>query len=148
MSDAKSDTWENGLLLLLFNNTDFTEVGDSGGLLGSASAGNLYISLHTSSPGDSGDQTSNEANYTGYARKGVARSSAGWTVTANAVTNNGAITFDPCTGGSSAVTHFGIGTASSSTGKLLYHGALSATLNVSTGITPEFADGELDLTET
>lgn len=144
---SKANTWENGLLLLVFNNTDFTLVGDAGGLLGSVTPGSLYVSLHTADPGEGGDQTTSEATYTGYARKAVARSAAGWTVTANAVANNGAITFDQCTAGSNTVTYFGVGTDSSGAGKLLYSGALTASLAVSSGITPEFADADLDIDE-
>jgi len=71
---SKSNACENGLLLLMFNNTDFANIGDAGGLQNSATAGSLYISLHTSDPGEAGSQTTNEANYTSYARVAVARS--------------------------------------------------------------------------
>lgn len=144
---SKANTWENGLLELLFKNTDFTDVGDAGGLRGSVTAGSLYVSLHTGDPGEAGDQTTSEAAYTSYARVAVARSAAGWTVTANAVENTAAITFPECTGGSETETHFGVGTASSGAGKLLYSGSLTASLAVSNGITPEFAAGDLDIDE-
>lgn len=144
---SKSNTWENGLLLLVFNNDDFTTVGDAGGLLGSVSAGSLYVSLHTGDPGEGGDQTTSEAAYTSYARVAVARTTGGWTVTANAVENAAAITFVTATGGSETETYFGVGTAASAAGKLLYSGALTSGLAVSNGITPEFAAGDLDITE-
>jgi hypothetical protein len=51
----KTDTWELGLLNLLFTNAAFGGVGDTNGLQPSGSAGSLYISLHTASPGDTGD---------------------------------------------------------------------------------------------
>jgi hypothetical protein len=144
---SKSNSWENMLLLLLFNNTDAANIGDAAGLQNSAAAGSLYISLHTADPGEAGTQTTSEGTYTGYARKAVARSGAGWTVTANAVENAAAITFDPCTAGSNTITHFGVGTDASGAGTLLYSGALTASLAVSAGITPEFAAGALDITE-
>ena len=144
---SKSNTWETGLLNLLFNNDDFTLVGDAGGLRGSVADGSLYISLHTSDPGEAGDQTSNEASYTSYARVAVARTSGGWTISGNGVENAAAVTFPECTGGSNTITHFGVGTGSSGAGKLLYSGALSASLAVSSGITPEFAAGAIDVTE-
>jgi hypothetical protein len=78
------------------------------------------VSLHTGDPGLTGDQTVNEASYTGYGRVAVARSAAGWTVSTNQVSNTAAIVFPACTSGSSTVTWFGIGTASSGTGQLLY----------------------------
>lgn len=144
---SKSNSWENGLQLLLFNNTNFANVGDATGLRGSSTAGSLYVSLHTSDPGEAGDQTTNESGYTSYARVAVARTSGGWTITNNSVANAALITFPAATGGSSTVTHFGIGTASSGTGVLLGSGALGASLAVSNGITPEFAIGALTWSE-
>jgi len=144
---SKSNAWENGLMLLLFNNTAFAGVGDASGLQPSAAAGSLYVSLHTGDPGEAGDQTTNEAAYTSYARVAVARSGAGWTVTANAIENAAAVTFPAATGGSETETYFGVGTATSGAGVLLYSGALTASLAVSSGITPEFAAGDLDITE-
>src|SRR3989304_7835788 len=90
---SKGNTFENELLLHIFNNAAITLIGDAAGLLPSAGAGSLYIALHTAEPGEAGDQTTSEVAYTGYARVGVARSGAGWTVTANAVENTAAITF-------------------------------------------------------
>ena len=82
---SKTNTWENDLLLLLFNNTDATLIGDAAGLQNSATAGSLYVSLHTADPGEAGTQTTNEAAYTSYARVAVARSGAGFTVSGNTV---------------------------------------------------------------
>lgn len=144
---GKSNSMGNGMLLLFFNNTDFANIGDAAGLQNSAVAGNLYVSLHTADPGAGGNQTTNEANYTGYARKAVARSGAGWTVSGSAVSNAAAITFDPCTAGSNTVTYFGVGTDPSGAGTLLYSGALTASLAVSAGITPQFQTNDLDITE-
>jgi hypothetical protein len=144
---SKSNTWENDLLLLLFNNTNASLIGDATGLRGASTAGNLYISLHTANPDETGTQTSSEATYGGYARKAVARSGAGWTVTGNAVTNAAAITFDPASSGTNTITHFGVGTDASGTGKLLYKGALTPSISVSTGIAPNIPAGDLDITE-
>ena len=136
---AKTNTWEQGLLELLFNNADFTGVGDAGGLLGSATAGSLYVSLHTGDPGEAGDQTTSEAAYTSYARVAVARSGAGWTVTANSVSPAAAIEFPAATGGTETATYFGVGTAASGAGKLLYRGTISPTISISTGVTPSLS---------
>jgi len=125
---SKSNTFENQLLLLLFNNTALTLIGDASGLLPSGTAGSLFVSLHTADPGEAGDQTTSECNYTGYARKGIARSGAGWTVSGNQVSNAAALPFDPCTAGSNTVTHFGIGASVSGAGKLLYKGTLGASI--------------------
>ena len=134
-------------MLLLFNNTNVANIGDATGLRGAAAAGSLYVGLHTADPGEAGDQSTSEAAYTGYARVAVARSGSGFTITANQAANAAAITFGACTAGSSTITHFSIGTAASGAGVLLYSGALTASLAVSNGITPEFATGQLTITE-
>ncbi|RPH64996.1 MAG: hypothetical protein EHM89_00205 [Acidobacteria bacterium] len=136
---GKTDEWENGLLLLLFNNTDFTLVGDAGGLRGSATAGSLYVSLHTADPTEeAADQTASEITYTSYARVAKARSSSGWTVSGSSVIPNGAITFPAGTGGSGTASFFGVGTDSAGgSGKLLYAGAISPTIVCGAGVTPQ-----------
>lgn len=144
---SKSDAWENGLLLHLFNNIAVTLVGDAAGLLPSAGAGSLYVSLHSSDPGEAGDQTTNEISYTGYARVAVARSGAGWTVATNTVTNAALVAFGADTVGSVTATHFGVGTSASGAGKLLYSGALTASLAISPGITPQVAIAALSVAE-
>lgn len=141
---SKGNTFENDLLLLIFNGTAIGNIADNAA---SSPLTNLQVSLHTADPGEAGTQTTNEAAYTSYARVAVARTSGGWTVTGNAVTNAALIQFPQCTGGSATVTHFAIGTAASGTGKILYKGALSASLAVSSGIQPQFGAGDLDGTE-
>jgi hypothetical protein len=134
---SKTNAAENALLLLIFNNTNFANVGDATGLRGSTTAGSLHVSLHTSDPGEAGDQTTNETSYTSYARVAVARSGAGWTVTGNSVSPAATISFPACTGGTATITHVGIGTASSGAGVLLYKGAVSPNISVSSGVTPQ-----------
>lgn len=75
-----SDAWVADILNLLFVNSNAANIGDATGLRGSSTAGSLYVSLHTADPGATGDQTTNEASYTSYARVAVARTSGGWTV--------------------------------------------------------------------
>ena len=141
---SKGNTFENDLLLLIFNATAIANIADNAS---SSPLTSLYVSLHTGDPGEAGDQTTNECAYTSYARVAVVRSGSGWTVSSNAVSNAAAITFPEATGGSETATHFAVGTASSSTGKVLYKGALTSSLAISSGITPEFAIGDLDITE-
>jgi hypothetical protein len=144
---SKANTWEYGLLALLFNNVDFTEVGDSGGLLGSATAGNLYVSPHTGDPSDGGNQTTNEVTYGSYARVAVPRNSSGWTVLSGGIVNpTSAITFPTSTSGSETGTFFGVGTASVGTGKLLYSGPVLPALDCSSGETPELTT-DTEITE-
>lgn len=141
---SKSNLLENAILALIFNATAFANIAENDA---TSPATNLYVSLHTADPGEGGDQTTNEATYTSYARVAVARTSGGWTVSGNAVTNAAAIVFPEATGGSNTITHFGVGVAVSGAGQLLYSGALTASLAVSTGIEPQFAAGDLDITE-
>lgn len=136
---------ETALLNLIFTNTDWANVGDAAGLQNSAAAGSFYISLHTADPGETGTQATSEATYTSYARVAVARSGAGWTVSAANASNTAAVNFPACTGGTNSITHFGIGSDLTTAGNLFFKGALSATLAVSSGITPSFAIGELDI---
>jgi hypothetical protein len=133
---SKSNSWENSLLLLLFNNTNVANVGDATGLRGSSTAGTLYVSLHTADPGEAGSQTTSECAYTSYARVSVARSGAGFTVTNNSVSPAANVDFPAATGGSETATHFGVGTASSGAGVLLYSGTVSPNIAISSGVTP------------
>ena len=143
----KNNTFSNELLLLLFNNTAIASISDAGGLTGSGSAGNFWISLHTANPGGSGTQSTSECNYTGYARVSIARTSGQWSVSAGNVLNVNPINFATCTGGTNTATYFGIGIASSGSTTLLYSGALTTPLAISNGITPSFAASELNVTE-
>lgn len=144
---SKSNSCETSILSLIFNNSDWTNIGDAGGLGGSSTAGSFYVSLHTSDPGEAGTQSTNETSYTNYTRVAVARSGVGWTVSGNQVTNAGAITFPQCGVSGATVTHFGVGRASSGAGELLYSGALNDSLAVANLITPSFAIGQLIITE-
>lgn len=131
---SKGNTFENDLLKLLFNATAIANIADNAA---TSPLTNLYVSLHTADPGEAGDQTTSEISYTGYARVAVARTSGGWTITANSVSPVANIEFGAMTGGAGGtVTHVGIGTASSGAGKLLYSGAVSPNLSITTGSTP------------
>lgn len=142
---SATNVFESGLLSLIFENADYANVGDATGLRGSTTAGSFYISLHTADPGETGDQTTSEAAYTSYARVAVARSTAGWSVTSGTADNDAVITFPEATGGSETLQDFGIGSDSSTAGNLFMYGALTSNLAVSSGITPEFAAGALDI---
>lgn len=134
----------NKVLDLYFTNADHTEIGDAAGLIGSTTPGSFYISLHTGDP-VAGDQTTNEATFGAYARQAVARSGAGFTVSAANVSNAGAITYTQGSSGSETITHFGIGENVSGAGTLFMSGALDTSRAAGTGITLEFAIGELDV---
>lgn len=144
---SKSNAWETGLILLVFNNTNYADVGDATGLRGSSTAGSLYVALHTADPGEAGTQATSEAAYTSYARVAVARTAGGWTCSTDTASNTAAITFPACTASSATCTYCSIGVASSGATAMLYSGALTSSLAVSIGITPSFGIGGLTVTE-
>lgn len=141
---SKSDVFENDLLKLIFNAVAIAGLADNAA---AGAATNLYVSLHTADPAEGGTQASSEIGYTSYARVAVARTSAGWTVTGNSVSPVDDITFPAGTGGSGTATHFGVGTASSGAGKLLYKGAISPTIVCGNGVTPKLDKTGTTITE-
>ena len=142
---SATNAFEDKILSLYLTNADAANIGDAPGLRGSTTAGSLYSSLHTSDPGETGDQTTNETAYTNYARVAIARSTAGWTVTSGVGDNDAAVTFPQCGATGATLTHFGLGSATSGVGNRDMNGALTASLAVSNGVTPSFAIGALDV---
>lgn len=106
----------------------------------SSPATNLYASLHTANPGESGDQSTSEVAYTSYARVAVVRSGSGWTVTGDAAENAAAVTFPKATGGTATALFWGVGTAASGTGKLLYYGPIGSVVGPGIGNTDDTID--------
>jgi len=133
---GKTDVFENDFLKLLFQGTAIANIADNAA---SSPLTNLYMSLHTADPTDAAasGQSTNETTYTGYARVAVARTSGGWTVTGNSVSPVATISFGTCSAGTATITHVGIGTLSSGTGKMLMTGSLSPSISVSTGVVPQ-----------
>lgn len=136
---SKGNTAENDLINLIFNKVLPAWLGTLSG------TGNthLYVSLHTADPGEGGSQTTSEANYTDYARVGVIRTSAGWTVSGNQASNTALVQFPLCGGGNNTLTYVAVGTDSTGAGELLYSGALNSPITVSSGVQPQFAAGVL-----
>ena len=134
---SKSNVTENDFMLYTFNGTTISWNGNT----------NLYIALHTADPGEAGTQTTSEATYTSYARVTVARTSGGFTVSGNQASNAALVQFPQCTGGTNTLTYVSVGTASSGAGQILYSGALTSSLAVSSGIQPQFSIGSLVITE-
>lgn len=137
---GKTDVFELDITKLIFNGTAIANIADNA--LASPIT-NLYISLHTADPTDAAasGQSTNETTYTGYARVALARTTGGWTCATNAGVTTAVpvsnITFGACTAGTATITHVGIGTASSGTGKLLFTGSLSPAIAVASGVVPQ-----------
>jgi hypothetical protein len=124
---AMSNYLENALINATLRNTSYT------------SPSVVYVGLFTSDPTDAGSGT--EVSGGSYARK-----SATFGAPSDGVsTISSAIEFDQATGSWGTVTHFGIYDASTS-GNLLYHGALTASKAIDTGDVFKFATSALTVT--
>lgn len=107
---------------------------------------NVYVSLHTADPGEAGDQTTNEATYTNYARQTLARAT-GWTDGGSTFTNAALIQFPQCGVTGNTITHVSIGELATGAGQIYYSGALNSSLTVANLIQPQFAAGSLSISE-
>ena len=76
---GKTAVFENDLLKLIFHNLGISLIGDATGVPAAATAGSLYLSLHTSDPTDLAvvGQQSGETTYPDYARIGLVRALGG-----------------------------------------------------------------------
>lgn len=144
-----SNASENDLFLLLFNNTNWSNVGDAVGLRGSTVAGSFYAGLATADPGEAGTQLTSAAAYTGNTRVAAARSAAGWTVSGSAPTqaaNAAVLTFGTSTSGPETETFGVVGRDAAGAGEIILSGAITspiAGLIVNPSITPFIAIGGL-----
>lgn len=136
---SKGNTFETDILGLIFNATAIANIADNAG---TSPLTQLFVALHTADPGEAGVQNTNETAYTGYARVAVNRNSGGWTVSAGSVSPTANIDFGQCTAlPGAAITHASIGVASSGATKILYKGALSASITMAVGVIPRIATG-------
>lgn len=126
-----SNTTENAALKMFLQGTDPAY----------RAGATQYLALFTADPGEAASLAA-EANYTGYARVALTKASA-WTDGGSTFTNAALIQFGACTAGTNAITHFAVVDTSSGAVSMMVSGALSATLNVSAGIQPQFAAGAL-----
>lgn len=149
---AKANGYEADILNLVFSNVDLSNLGDAAGLQNSVGNGNLNIELHTADPGKGGDQTTSVIGYTDYVSVSVPRDptfATGWTDASagtNGETDNvAAITFPIC--GASGATASDVSIGNGVSDEMLYFGSLDADLVITTGVTPEFAAGALNIDE-
>lgn len=139
MATGKGNTFINDLLKLILNATAIANIADNAA---TSPLTNLYFALHTASPGASGGQTTSEAAYTSYARQAVARTTSGFTAaSAQSSALAATLSFPAATGGSETETDASLGTASSGAGKILWFGAISPTIAVANGVTPQLTTG-------
>jgi hypothetical protein len=100
-----------------------------------------YLALFTADPGETASLAA-EATYTGYARIALTKASS-WTGTSSPYSNTNLLQFGQCTAGTNAITHFAVVDTASGAVAMMISGALSSTLNVTSGIQPQFSAGAL-----
>lgn len=114
-------------------------------------ASTLYVSLHTGAVGLGGNQLTNEATYTGYARVAITRSGAGaFNAAASGIAlTNLLIQFGLCTGGTlpETLTHASLGENASGSGTVIVTAALASNIVVNINSVPQFAIGTMSVGE-
>lgn len=130
---SMGNTFENDLLLLIFNATAIANIADNAS---ASPLANLFYALHTATPDETGNQSTNEIAYTNYGRATVARTGGGHVVTANSVSPAANIDFAAGTGGSGTATHFSVGVAVSGATKILFYGTVTPNIVCGNGVTP------------
>lgn len=128
-----ADATENNILKLIFNATAWANYADNAA---STPQTNVDVALHTADPGDAGTQSTSETTYTSYARVSVARTSGGWTITANSVSPVANIDFPAGTGGSGTVSFFSTGKTGGGATAILWSGTVTPNIVTGTGVTP------------
>lgn len=118
-------TVRNAWLDAIFNQTNYT------------APSNVYVSLHTGDPGDTG---ANEVSGGSYARADGTSSFPA--ASSGSCANNVAITFPTASGSWGTVSHVGLWDASS-TGNWLGGGSLSASKTIASGDSASFATSNL-----
>lgn len=98
-----------------------------------------YLGLFTTDPTDAG--TGTEVSGVDYARESIA-----FSVTNDQASNSATVTFSPAgAGGWGTITHVGIFDASTS-GNLLFHGAVTTSKTIDAGDTFQVSTGNLTIT--
>jgi hypothetical protein len=102
---------------------------------------NIYVALSTADPGESGGGIA-EPSGNGYART-ICNS---WDAASGGATQNtNAVTFPTATGSWGTISHFALFDAATG-GNMLAYGALTVSKTVTTGDTPKFNAGDIDVT--
>jgi hypothetical protein len=124
---AMSNYLETALINATLRNTSYT------------SPATVYAALFTSDPTDAG--SGSEVSGGSYTRKAITFGAP----SNGASTNSAAVEFDQATGSWGTITHFGIYDASTS-GNLLYHGALTTSKTIDTGDVFKFSTSNISVT--
>ncbi len=130
MSDALTDTFENRILNWLLTTNSATR------------PTSWYVGLYAS-----GNQPSDSASGTELSGNGYARQSVSFSVTGNAGTNSGTVSFPTATGSWGTITYAGIFDASSG-GNLIAYAQLGASKVIDTNDILQISASSLTLTLT
>lgn len=134
---GKSYTFDYYVLAGALTGVEFPQIWTNAS---SSALTSTWVSLHTADPGAGGYQGTSEASYSGYTRIAVTRSTAGWSVSTSDGTARlvSAVTFPQSVSTSTmSLTYAAVGMTSASTsGTILYSGALNTSIDVSQNITP------------
>jgi len=129
-----ADATEDDILALYFTAVVIANIADNAA---STPETQIAYALHVGDPGEAGTQATNEATYTSYDRKDVARSGAGHTVTSGSCSPDANVDFIAGTGGSGTVDFFSTGKSSvTTTADIYWSGAVSPTIVTGDGVTP------------
>lgn len=139
---SKSDATENAFLALVYTAVTWSGVAANDG---TGTKTHIMFAGHTADPGETGNQSTSAIAYTGAARVAKTRdtnATTGFTVTANSVSPNTAVTFPAGSGGSGTMTHFSTGFATSSTPTtsteaIIHSGTVTPNIVTGNGITPQ-----------
>ncbi|THJ32408.1 hypothetical protein E8K88_11960 [Lampropedia aestuarii] len=133
-----SSTFANELARLVFQAVPIAGIADNAA---ASAETQLFVALHRADPGAAGTQATSEANYTGYARVPVIRTSTGWTVNNNVVRPAATVEFPEMTGGAEqTITHITVGTTLAGAGRVYFRGAIAPTIECKVGVVPRLRD--------
>lgn len=105
----------------------------------------LYVGLLLGNPGDNGSYT--EISYTGYARQLITFTEPTAGTGSHSIQNQNTITFPKSHETASRVTHIGIFTnPNANTGTMLLYGDLDEDIEVTSGVSPIFHEGNIKYT--
>lgn len=128
-----ADVTENNILDLLFTAVAWANIADDAA---TTPITNIAYALHTGDPGEAGTQNTSEITYTSYARKDVARTTGGHTVTANSVSPVANVDFVAGTGGAGTASYFSVGKTNTGATDIFYSGTVTPNIVTGDGVTP------------
>lgn len=139
----KSTSACNDILALIYNATTWADIAENDT---TSPMTDITIALAkvTGAPADT--MSTNEADYTNYVRKLVARTVVGWTVPSGGSTSN-AVAIDYAQCGVTGNTIVAAKTGKTGAGEVFHYGDLNAPIIVSSLIRPTFDIGAVTITE-